>query len=238
MITLLGYIHLVAFGILIPISAIRAQRVMRWRPFVARRRYFRAMLIQVAAFAAFSIWVAQQNSIEIFPRRIPPAPSMLAGLVFLILAVGFGWTRWEKAILERKRIVALFMPVDNAERVMWVFAAALAGFGEEITWRGVQTVLLTRLTGQVLVAIAIAIVMFAIAHAIQGWKSVGVIALFAAGFHVLVWMSGSLYVAMVVHFVYDLIAGFSYAYLGRKHGYDISPAGAPPMTDGVATDPV
>lgn len=210
---------------MIPISAIRAQKAMRWRPFIARRRYFRAMLIQVTAFALLSIWVAQWNSIEIFPRRMPPAGAMLAGLVFLILAVAFGWTRWEKAIIERKKIVALFMPVDNVERVMWVFAAALAGFGEEITWRGVQTTLLTRLTGQVLVAIAIAIVMFAIAHAIQGWKSVGVIAVFAAGFHVLVWMSGSLYVAMVVHFVYDLIAGFSYAHLGKKHGYEVP--GAP-----------
>jgi membrane protease YdiL (CAAX protease family) len=221
LISLLGWAHLIVFGILIPMSAIRAQKLIQGRPFGARRRYFRAILIQLVAFALFSIWVAQQNWIELFPRQMPPGRAILAGLVFLILAVGFGWTRWEKAILERKRVVALFMPVDNVERVMWLIAAALAGFGEEITWRGVQTVLLTRLTREVLVAIAIAIAMFSIAHAIQGWKSVGVIALFAAGFHVLVWMSGSLYIAMVVHFVYDLIAGFSYAYLGKKHGYEI-----------------
>jgi membrane protease YdiL (CAAX protease family) len=239
LISIAGYVHLVVFGIFIPILAIRAQKVIQWRPVVARRRYFRTMLIQVAAFAVFSMWVAQQNWIEIFPRRMPPARAILAGAVFLILAVGFGWTRWKKAVIERKRIIALFMPVDNVERVMWVFAAALAGFGEEITWRGVQTVLLTRLTGQVLIAIAIAIVMFAIAHAIQGWKSVGVIAMFAAGFHVLVWMSGSLYVAMVVHFVYDLIAGFSYAYLGKKHGYEIPGAPSAGLPEPApAADPV
>jgi len=47
-------------------------------------------------------------------------------------------------------------------------------------------------------------------------------------------------VALVVHFIYDLIAGFSYAHFGRKFGYFI-----PTREDGEgsgpglsATDPV
>ncbi len=230
MIAPLGWAHLLIFGILIPISAIRAQKVIQSRPLPARARYFRAMLVQVGLFAAFSIFVAWRNHIDVFPGRVPSMRSIIAGAVLLVLSIAFGWTRWRKAVAERKKIVALFMPTNHAERLIWVAASAVAGFGEEITWRGVQTALLARLTGNLLLAIAITIVMFSVAHAIQGWKSVGIIAAFSACFHALVWFSGSLYVAMVVHFLYDLVAGFSYAYLGRKMGY-FTPADAVPALD-------
>lgn len=222
----LGWAHLLLFGILIPILAIRAQKLIESRPFAPRRRYFGAMIVQLAAFAAFSIWVARRNGIAIFPHRCPGGAAIAAGAALLVAAIAFGWTRWRKAVESRKRIVALFMPLDNLERLLWTVAAALAGFGEEITWRGVQTVLLTRLTGNLLLSMALAIVMFSVAHAIQGWKSVSVIAAFSACFHALVWFSGSLYVAMAVHFLYDLVAGFSYAYLARKTGY-FTPDGVP-----------
>jgi membrane protease YdiL (CAAX protease family) len=236
-----GYAHLFIFGVAIPILAVRAMKLIESRPLAARHRYFKAVLIQLVAFAALSILVARLNWIELFPRRIPPPSAIGAGVLFLACAIPFGWTRWRKAVQERKRIVALFMPIDHFERMLWVGSAALAGFGEEITWRGVQTALLTRLTGNLLVAIFIAIVMFALAHAVQGWKSVAVIAIFSAGFHAIVWLSGSLYVAMAVHFLYDLIAGFSYAHLGRKYNYVIPSAaeregpgrGLPPATDPV-----
>ncbi|HEY8713131.1 MAG TPA: CPBP family intramembrane glutamic endopeptidase [Thermoanaerobaculia bacterium] len=235
-----GYLHLFLFGILIPISAIRSKKLLESRPLPPRRKYFISVFIQVGCFALFSIAVAHLDRIEVFPRAFPPLRAIVAGVVFLALAVMFGWTTWRKAVLERERVVALFMPANNVERLLWIGSAALAGFGEEITWRGVQTALLTRLTGSVAVAIILAIAMFAVAHAMQGWKSVGVIAIFTAGFHALVWLSGSLYVAMVVHFIYDLIAGFSYAHFGRKFGYVI-----PTREDGEgsgrglsATDPV
>jgi membrane protease YdiL (CAAX protease family) len=85
----------------------------------------------------------------------------------------------------------------------------------------VQVTLFTRLTGDFLIAVAICVVTFAIAHAIQGWDSTIPIGAFAAAFHALVWFSGSLYVAIAVHFLYDLVAGFSYAYLARKMGYSL-----------------
>lgn len=236
-----GYAHLVLFGILIPILAIRSMKLIESRPLAPRHRYFKAVLVQLVVFAAFSIFVARLNWIEIFPRRMPPLPAIAAGAVFLACAIPFGWTRWRRAVQERKRIVALFMPADNVERVLWIASAALAGFGEEITWRGVQTALLTRLTGNLPAAIAIAVAMFALAHAMQGWKSVGVIAVFSVGFHAIVWLSGSLYVAMAVHFLYDLVAGFSYAHFGRKYNYVMPSAieregsgpGLPPATDPV-----
>ena len=218
----LGWFHVVFFGVLIPLAAIRGQKLLQSRPLPPRRQYFTSVVIQLCLFALISLGVAYRSRIILFPRQAPGVVAILAGVVFLAIAIPSGWVRWRKAVVERKRIVALFMPTNRVERATWVLICALAGFGEEVTWRGAQTVLLSRLTGNTIAAIALAIVMFAIAHAIQGWKSVRVIAVFAAGFHALVWLSGSLYVAMAVHFLYDLVAGFSYEHLARKHGYFIA----------------
>ena len=48
---------------------------------------------------------------------------------------------------------------------------------------------------------------FAVSHALQGWKT-GII-IFAIGLtmHALVWFTGTLVVAMVVHASYDVMAG-------------------------------
>ncbi|HSP17459.1 MAG TPA: CPBP family intramembrane glutamic endopeptidase [Thermoanaerobaculia bacterium] len=235
-----GIAHLLLFGILIPISAIRAQKIIESRPLPPRRRYFVSVVVQLAVLAFISIAVAWRELIPLFILSIPPARAIVAGCVMLVIAVSFGWTRWKKAVRERKRVVALFMPTNASERVFWIVSAALAGFGEEVTWRGVQTALLMRLTNNLIIAAAICVVMFSIAHAIQGWKSVGVIAVFAAAFHVLVWLAGSLYVAMAVHFIYDLIAGFAYGYLGRKLGYPIDTGFGSPdsgFVEPITTDP-
>ncbi|MGZ5494733.1 MAG: CPBP family intramembrane glutamic endopeptidase [Thermoanaerobaculia bacterium] len=222
---------------MIPWSAIKSMKLIESRALPPRRRYFVTVLVQTAAFAVFSILVAKLNWVQLFPAQMPPVRAILAGCVFLAIAIPFGWTRWRKAVEKRKRIVALFMPTNMTERALWVGTAFVAGVGEEITWRRVQTELLRRLTGNLIAAIAICVVMFALAHAIQGWKSVGVIVFFAAGFHLLVYLAGSLYVAMAVHFLYDLIAGLAYGHLGRKMGYrPPETAGAPtpvPATDSV-----
>jgi membrane protease YdiL (CAAX protease family) len=214
-----GYAHLLLFGILIPFAAIRSKRFLDRIVLTPRRRYFFSIMTQVSLLTLISIAVARVESIDVFPRRLPPLSAVIAGVAFLVIAIVYGWTRWTNAVLERKRVIMLFMPLNAGERVFWIVSSALAGFGEELTWRGVQTALLTRLLGNFVAACAVCVLMFAVAHAIQGWTSTIAIGVFAAAFHALVWLSGSLYVAMIVHFLYDLVAGFAYAHLARKLGY-------------------
>jgi membrane protease YdiL (CAAX protease family) len=217
---LLRALHLLFFGLLIPLISIRSRRALANRFLAPRKRQYWAMIVQLALFASFSMIVANSSGIEIFPPRLPSMRSAAAGLLFLVLAVLIMRPRWRQAVVERKRIVYFFMPSDRAERLMWIVASALAGFGEELTWRGVQTALLAALTGSTGAAIALCIAMFAVSHLQQGWKSVVIVVPFAAAFHLLVWLSGSLYVAMAVHFLYDAIAGFTYARLGRQWTMD------------------
>jgi uncharacterized protein len=101
---------------------------------------------------------------------------------------------------------------------MWVALSLSAGVGEELVWRGVLPSLLTLVSGSLAVGIALSVASFALAHAIQGLRSVLAIAAIAVAFHALVFISGSLYVAMAVHFVYDVIAGFTYARFARELG--------------------
>jgi membrane protease YdiL (CAAX protease family) len=101
---------------------------------------------------------------------------------------------------------------------MWVVLSLSAGIGEELAWRGVLPALLAMVSGSLILAIALSVTSFALAHAIQGPRSVLAIATIAAAFHALVFISGSLYVGMVAHFAYDVIAGFTYARFARDLG--------------------
>jgi membrane protease YdiL (CAAX protease family) len=111
------------------------------------------------------------------------------------------------------------MPANAVERAWWIAVAVLAGISEEITWRGVQTALLSNLTGRLWIGAIICSISFGLGHMVQGWKSSAIIVFFALGFQALVWLSGSLYVAMAVHMAYDITAGLTYGRLGKEFGY-------------------
>jgi CAAX protease family protein len=99
-----------------------------------------------------------------------------------------------------------------------------AGIGEEITWRGVQTGLLAAVTGSYAIGALLSALSFGGAHAMQGWRSGRGIVLFALGSQALVWLTGSLYVAMAFHVLYDVTTGITYGRLGQKLGYTLEEA--------------
>jgi membrane protease YdiL (CAAX protease family) len=126
-------------------------------------------------------------------------------------------------VQHNTRVAHLFMPSNATELGWWLVVSVLAGTGEEITWRAVQTGLLAAATGNYPTAVVLSALSFGAAHAVQGWRSSAVIVVFALGFQTLVWLTGSLYIAMAVHIVYDITAGISYGRLARQLGY--APAG-------------
>ncbi|MCU1231177.1 MAG: Abortive infection protein [Acidobacteria bacterium] len=217
---LFGWLHLLLFGVIVPIVALRTRRAvlqMAWPP--NRIVFYSGALIQLVLFTAASIFVAAKEKIELFPHRAPTAIQALIGLVVLIVLVAFLRPHWKRSVLAGDKVLALFMPATRDERLLWLLVSLLAGFSEEITWRGVQTALLERVIGTLVIAILISAVMFAAAHAVQGFDGVALIGAIALVFHGLVLVTGSLYVAMAVHFLYDAIAGITYAKLARQYGY-------------------
>lgn len=72
--------------------------------------------------------------------------------------------------------------------------------------------ILNRLLRNWWAAALISSLLFALAHLLQGWRSAGVVGVFGFLFHLLVVATGGLYYAILVHFAYDLTAGWR---LGR-----------------------
>ncbi len=217
-----GWYHLAVMGVLIPFVVVRNYRRMVGRslPLPNRMRHFRTTAIMLVLLTTLSVLVADAEWIDLFrfdAGRLPQG--LAAGAVMYVVAVAFMRPRWRRAVERRARIVYLFMPDNAVERGWWVGVSTLAGIGEEITWRGVQTALLAYLTGSFVAGSILCAISFGVAHYIQGWKSAAIIAIFALAFQAVVWLSGSLYVAMLVHIAYDVTAGLTYGRFGREMGY-------------------
>ena len=222
-----GWAHLLVFGVLLPLLVLHNARSIARRtlPLPERILHFKSTAMMLTLWLAISISVAMVQRIELFPRDVPHLwRGLAAGVAMYVAAVLVMRPLWRRTVLQRARIVHLFVADTTQERAWWVLVSLLAGIGEEITWRGVQTALLVPLVGgNYWAAAALSGVSFAAAHGIQGWKSAAGIFLFALAFQGVVVASGSLYVAMAVHVAYDITAGWTYGRLARETGYPSHP---------------
>ena len=220
-----GYAHIFLFCILLPIVAVRSAKKLELMPYPPRLRFYFSVVPQHIFFIAISVAVAYYEFIPLHFASLDIKKSIWLSALLLLAMVPVMSTRWRKSVIDREKKAFLFMPHGKKEKVLWLVISTLAGIGEEITYRGVMWILLSRLTGSYWGAALIASAVFALSHYMQGWKSIGAIMLFALVFHVLVWYTGSLIEAIVVHTVYDMIAGLAYGYLGRKYDYPMEGTG-------------
>ena len=214
----LGWAFVVFVTILVPWAVLRNREsalAMAGIPLALR---FYAMLLPQIVLGVLALVTGFMEGIELLPAKAPAPLSWAAGVVFLGVAVMLVRPHWRRSIEEDKPTWRLFAPTNRRERRMWIVLSLSAGIGEELVWRGVLPALIARLTGSLALGVALSIASFALAHAIQGLRSVLAIAAIAGAFHALVFISDSLYPAMVVHFVYDVIAGFTYARFARELG--------------------
>ena len=117
---------------------------------------------------------------------------------------------------RRRAVVYLIAPRTPRERVLWALACVLAGVAEETAYRGVGMATLWYALGDAWASALILSAAFAVAHAAQGWKSGLAVFGIALVMHALVQFTGSLLPAMLVHAVFDLVAGAIIARDARK----------------------
>lgn len=187
--------------------------------FLRRRElYFVNALVTGAFIGALGLLTAWREGIELFPREFPAASAIAWGAATLAVLV-LGMSRyWEHVARHRQRRMQLFVDTTPRERALWVAVSASAGFWEEIVYRGVTFTLLARLSGSSAIAIGVTAIAFSIAHYNRGRLGAGLILFIGLALQVLVFVAGSLYVAMAVHFLYDVAAGFGYMRLAKKYG--------------------
>lgn len=218
-ISLIGWAFVVFVTLVVPWAVLRNRESAMAMASIPLTRRFWAMLIPQLALAALAIGTAFVEDIELFAPHPPSPLAWFCGLVFLGVSLALVRPHWRRSIEEQKPTWRLFAPTNREERRQWVLLSLSAGVGEELVWRGALPALLTTLTGSQAVALVLCILSFALAHSIQGLRSVLAIAAIAASFHALVFVSGSLYVGMAVHFAYDVFAGFTYARFARELGF-------------------
>ena len=91
-----------------------------------------------------------------------------------------------------------------------------AGVAEELAYRGLLFTLLSALLGGWWIPALIASAAFGIVHLFQGWKSAGIAGVMGLGGHIVVGLTGSLFVAIVVHMLHDAIGGTVIAARARR----------------------
>jgi membrane protease YdiL (CAAX protease family) len=227
--------YFVAFhAVLIPWMAWRSRhRAKAMSALPPRSSYFTSTILIQGLLYVLAIVVARAYHIALYPAQWPRVTDWGWGLAALAAMLIYMWPRWRRAAATHERRLHFFMPRGAGEKSLWTGVSAAAAINEEATYRGVLYSLLLILTGAWWAAALLAAVIFGLAHAFQSRQSMVIIFVFALVFQGLVLVSGALYVAMAVHFVYDVIAGLRYSQLGRELGY---PAVDSP-TDATAPDP-
>lgn len=173
-----------------------------------------------------SIWIGTSFGLAIlfflawttgrgFDYRIFALPRLGArelGLALAALALLFGLRAVLRAVrpLEERRALAVYFlaPRTGREQALWALTILCAAVAEEAAYRGVGMSILWYSLGNPWVAAALCALAFALAHWMQGWKSGVVIFAIALVMHGLVELTGTLVLAMVVHVLYDLVAGW------------------------------
>ena len=204
----LGHLLLLFVGVLLPALIFRSARKLGARPLpISRSRFFRQTIIFQLVLALLCAWAAWVHGVLIMPLPEHPLISFGVAVILYLVMLATLKLRWKSRSSAAKQRLYDILPRTSAEFGEYVLLCIVAGAAEEFIYRGVLTGLLQRITGITLVTVITLSVSFAVAHSMQGLRSVAGIFVIALACHALVWLAQSLIPMMAVHFAYDLTAG-------------------------------
>ena len=205
--------------VFMPFMAIRSKRRMLpppaadgspGRPIPSRAQMLSSTLVSLALLFYISRITAGSFDYAIFTVPHLGVREGFAG--FSAVAFCIALARVNRAMrspVERRTMpVYKLLPRTPAEWGLYVVVALGAGVAEEAAYRGVLVQILWYALGSPWPAVLISAAAFAVAHALQGWKSGVMIFVIALVMQALVWFTGTLVVAMAGHATYDLAAGY------------------------------
>lgn len=199
--------------VVIPVLAVSGKRKLDTGIVVPRVPLYIETIVLQTCLLVLAVWTGRSNGITLAnPIAVHSRAVLLAGALLVIALLGMLLADRFASARTRLRLYAI-IPIDRDQRVLWIGVCAAAAISEEATYRGILFAVLEIVARSWWIAAVIGAVIFALAHSVQGWKSTAVVAVFGFGFQLLVLYSGGLYLAMIVHFLYDLITGF---YLGPR----------------------
>jgi membrane protease YdiL (CAAX protease family) len=215
--SLVGIGFLVYLVVVLPVMAWRSAVAMKAarddpeaHPLPPRTGIYAGTILMLVVLFVLSGLVGRTFGYD--PFTLPPLGlrDALAGGAALGGAFGlYGISRLLRSEAERRRSPVLqLMPRTRTEWALYLTMCLAAGIAEETAYRGVGMAVLASSTGSAWVAGAVLSLAFGLAHITQEWKSVWIVVAMAVMMHALVACTGTLVVAMAVHAIYDILAGY------------------------------
>ncbi len=228
-------VFVLAMCIAMPLSTLRALAKMKnapARPAISRRQLYLRTILGISLITMMAIIVAIQSYIILFAPWHPSLIEVSLGILLLVVAFVLRdlLAPWMRKVSPTSN--QLRMPQTGRQLALWGCVSIVAGVGEEIIYRGVLFDCLWWAIHSAALAAVITAVVFAIMHFSQGLRSGLFIFILALCIQVLVWIAGSLYMAMIVHAVFDFAVGLLYLVRSRK---GIVPNVAQPVSENSAS---
>ncbi|MGQ0553568.1 MAG: CPBP family intramembrane glutamic endopeptidase [Planctomycetota bacterium] len=222
-------IYLLFIGLYLPFVAVRSSRRLN-QMFDAgeqlpRRSFYLSAFITQFLTLGLALFVAFELGLPVVGEfRWHAAATFVTALGLAALLASLPW-RWRTLTPDAKRQLQLLLPASRGERPLHAALCLTAGIGEEIVYRGVLMqclywLLLTWFTADPSTAIetpplssglwwlsgALCAISFGVAHAMQGRRAMIIVAFVALWLQVSVALTGSLWLAMTMHALYDLLS--------------------------------
>jgi membrane protease YdiL (CAAX protease family) len=147
---------------------------------------------------ALSLGPVEWKALGIASLRLGVASAVLVGAFHLVSKM---------ARLSESPILAELLPRTATERRLFAGLSVLAGFGEEVVFRGFLFAVLVPALGSVWTTLAVSSLAFGVLHVYQGAFGILRTAALGALLGTSVIVDGSLWPAVIVHIVIDLAGG-------------------------------
>lgn len=202
-------------GGFIPVAAWMSKKALDQGLRVERLDFYLETVVIQTLLVALALWAARANGIALSIAPAGSFESSLAAVALIVVALGSLSIGWRLSGEDRRERLRMIVPVSGREKVAWVGVSLTAGIAEELIYRGVLFGLLYSWSAHFWSSAVVAALLFAFAHLVQGWAAVAIVFVYGLLFQMLYAATGSLLAPVLVHVMYDLIAGLAIARWSR-----------------------
>ena len=164
-------------------------------------------VVTLAFLGILAIFYARAVGVDLFAHWRFNLISVLAGIGTLVLVIAARKMLYKWLIADPRRKPSKIIPKTWDELPSWIIVSASAGFWEELVYRGTLYKFVAYYANSFTIAFVVSCLAFAAVHLYQGVRGFLFILGLAVVIQWLVNFTGTLYIAMAAHFIYDVIVG-------------------------------